>query len=120
MGLAGRRRLEERPARGRVGGRPPRPGSHPSGIRRAGAAALDLCHVADGRLDGFWELWLAPWDIAAGVLVAREAGATVTTLDGGPDVRAAGPIIAGNPTIHAALSGLLGPPGGPDPGSGAA
>jgi myo-inositol-1(or 4)-monophosphatase len=93
---------------------------HTSGIRRAGAAALDLCHVADGRLDGFWELWLAPWDIAAGVLVAREAGATVTTLDGGPDVRAAGPIIAGNPTIHAALSGLLGPTGGPDPGSGAA
>ena len=78
-----------------------------SGIRRAGAAALDLCHVADGRFDGFWELWLAPWDIAAGTLMVREAGGLVTTLDGGPDVRAAGPIIAGNAAIHASLLDLI-------------
>lgn len=78
-----------------------------SGIRRAGAAALDLCHVADGRFDGFWELWLAPWDIAAGTVIAREAGGLVTTLEGDPDVRAAGAIVAGNPAIHAQLVALL-------------
>ena len=79
-----------------------------SGIRRAGAAALDLCHLADGRFDGFWELWLAPWDIAAGVVIAREAGGLVTALDGDPDVRAAGAIVGGNPAIHAQLVALLG------------
>lgn len=78
-----------------------------SGVRRAGAAALDLCHVADGRFDGFWELWLAPWDIAAGTLIVREAGGRVTTLEGDPDVRAAGAIVAGNPAIHGSLSRLL-------------
>ena len=78
-----------------------------SGIRRAGAAAIDLCLVAEGRLDGFWELWLAPWDIAAGVLIVREAGGVVTSLGGAADVRAAGPIVAGNPAIHTALSSLL-------------
>ncbi|MGK7311688.1 MAG: inositol monophosphatase family protein [Candidatus Longimicrobiales bacterium M2_2A_002] len=80
---------------------------HTSGIRRAGAAALDLCWLADGRFDGFWELWLAPWDIAAGVVIAREAGAVVTALDGDPDVRAAGAIVGGNPAIHARLIELL-------------
>lgn len=79
-----------------------------SGVRRGGAAALDLCHVADGRLDGFWELWLAPWDIAAGTLIIREAGGVVTTPKGGGDVRAAGALVAGNPTIHAELLPLLG------------
>jgi myo-inositol-1(or 4)-monophosphatase len=79
-----------------------------SGIRRAGAAALDLCHLADGRFDGFWELWLAPWDIAAGTLIVREAGGFITTLDGGPDVRAGGAILGGNPSIHAQLRELLG------------
>lgn len=52
------------------------------GIRRAGAAALDLAYVAAGRLDGFWELKLKAWDVAAGVLLVREAGGTVTTYDG--------------------------------------
>ena len=79
-----------------------------SGIRRGGSAALDLCHVASGWLDGFWELWLAPWDIAAGTLIIREAGGRVTSLAGDDDVRAAGPILAGNPVIHRALAGLLG------------
>lgn len=78
-----------------------------SGVRRAGSAALDLCHVASGWLDGFWELWLAPWDIAAGTLIVREAGGVVTRLDGGDDVRAAGAILAGAPAIHAALGELL-------------
>lgn len=79
-----------------------------SGVRRGGAAALDLCHVADGRFEGFWELWLAPWDIAAGTLIIREAGGVVSSLDGDPDVRAAGAVVAGSPTIHAKLLGLLG------------
>jgi myo-inositol-1(or 4)-monophosphatase len=81
--------------------------SSTSGIRRGGSAALDLCHVADGRFDGFWELWLAPWDIAAGTLIIREAGGLVTALDGTRDVRAGGGIVAGNPTIHGGLLGLL-------------
>ena len=55
------------------------------GVRRLGSAALDLCYVAAGRLDGYWELSLRPWDLAAGGLVAEEAGARVTTLDGQPD-----------------------------------
>jgi len=78
-----------------------------SGIRRAGAAAIDLCHVAEGRLDGFWELWLAPWDIAAGTLVIREAGGIVTSLDGSGDVRAGGAIVAGNRVVHGLLAPLL-------------
>jgi myo-inositol-1(or 4)-monophosphatase len=53
-------------------------------IRRAGSAALDLCWVACGRLDGFYERGLAPWDLAAGELIAREAGAATLGLDGGP------------------------------------
>ncbi|HUG40789.1 MAG TPA: inositol monophosphatase family protein [Longimicrobiales bacterium] len=78
-----------------------------SGIRRGGSAALDLCHLASGWLDGFWELWLAPWDIAAGTLVIREAGGIITTLDGDDDVRAAGPVLAGNPTVYWMLKDLL-------------
>lgn len=78
-----------------------------SGIRRAGAAAIDLCHVADGRFDGFWELWLAPWDIAAGTLMIREAGGIVTSLDGSEDVRAGGAIVAGNPAVYGLLAPLL-------------
>jgi myo-inositol-1(or 4)-monophosphatase len=78
-----------------------------SGVRRAGSAALDLCHVADGRFEGFWELWLAPWDIAAGTLIIREAGGVVTALDGDGDVRAGGAIVAGNVAIHGQLLALL-------------
>lgn len=71
-----------------------------SGVRRAGSAALDLADVAAGRLDGFWELMLAPWDIAAGVLLVREAGGVVTDLDGREAGLTHGPVVAGNPTIH--------------------
>ena len=71
-----------------------------SGVRRAGSAALDLADVAAGRLDGFWELSLAPWDVAAGVLLVREAGGVVTDLEGRDAGLAHGPIVAGNPVIH--------------------
>ena len=78
-----------------------------SGIRRAGAAALDLADVAAGRFDVFWELSLAPWDVAAGVVLVREAGGRVTRLDGSEDVLGHGAIVAGNPTLHAWLIELL-------------
>jgi myo-inositol-1(or 4)-monophosphatase len=78
-----------------------------SGIRRAGSAALDLVDVALGRFDGFWELSLAPWDVAAGTLLVREAGGLVTDIDGNNDVVRQGPIVAGNPTIHSWLLDLL-------------
>lgn len=71
-----------------------------AGIRRAGAAALDLCDVACGRFDGFWELTLAPWDVAAGILLVREAGGLVTTLDGTDAPVAHTAVCAGNPTMH--------------------
>ena len=74
-----------------------------AGVRRAGAAVLDLCDVACGRFDAFWELELAPWDMAAGIVIAREAGAIVTDLDGAPARVGTGPIVAGNPAMHAWL-----------------
>lgn len=71
-----------------------------SGIRRAGSAALDLADVAAGRLDCFWELTLAPWDVAAGVVLVREAGGMVTTLEGSPDMVQHGSVVAGNRALH--------------------
>ncbi len=85
-----------------------------AGIRRAGAAALDLADVACGRFDGFWELVLAPWDIAAGVLLIREAGGVVTDLDGREAAISHGPVVAGNPHIHAWLLDVLAGPALPD------
>jgi myo-inositol-1(or 4)-monophosphatase len=78
-----------------------------SGIRRTGSAAIDLCDLACGRLDGFWELHLAPWDVAAGVLILREAGGIITDLGGSEDVVKHGAFIAGNPNIYPALRGIL-------------
>jgi len=81
-----------------------------SGIRRAGAAALDLADVAAGRLDGFWEQQLAPWDIAAGTLLIREAGGIVTRQDGASDVLSSegnGSLVAGNAAMHRWLIDLL-------------
>jgi myo-inositol-1(or 4)-monophosphatase len=79
-----------------------------AGVRRAGAAAVDLCHVASGWLDGFWELSLAPWDVAAGALIVREAGGLVSRLDGESDVIGmSGSLLAGNATVHAALDEIL-------------
>ena len=74
-----------------------------AGIRRAGSAALDLSNVACGRFDAFWELTLAPWDVAAGLLMVREAGGIVTDLDGNPATVEAGAFAAGNPAMHAWL-----------------
>jgi myo-inositol-1(or 4)-monophosphatase len=78
-----------------------------AGIRRAGSAALDLADVAAGRLDAFWESWLSPWDVAAGVVLIREAGGIVTRPDGSPDVLGSGPIVAGNAALHPWLLNLL-------------
>ncbi|MGH7482181.1 MAG: inositol monophosphatase family protein [Longimicrobiales bacterium] len=78
-----------------------------SGVRRAGSAALDLCHVACGWFDGFWELELSPWDVAAGTLIVREAGGVVTTLDDAGDVLRVGSVLAGNPRIHELLGGVV-------------
>ena len=79
-----------------------------SGIRRAGSASLDLVDVARGRFEAFWELDLAPWDLAAGVLLVREAGGIVTDVDGSPDVVRQGSVVAGNPAMHAWLLKLVG------------
>jgi myo-inositol-1(or 4)-monophosphatase len=74
-----------------------------AGIRRAGAAALDLSNVACGRFDAFWELVLAPWDVAAGILMVQEAGGIVTDIEGNPPLLDAGSFVAGNPAMHAWL-----------------
>ena len=71
-----------------------------AGMRRAGSATLDLCDVACGRFDAFWELDLAPWDVAAGILLVREAGGIVTDLAGRPARLGRGPIVAGNAILH--------------------
>ncbi len=73
------------------------------GLRRAGAAALGLAYVAAGRLDGFWEATLSPWDCAAGALLIQEAGGTVTRLDGAPYHVDSTEIAASNGLIHPAL-----------------
>ncbi len=81
-------------------------------IRRFGAAAVDLCAVACGRVDGYYERGLAPWDLAAGGLIATEAGAVVTDFDGGPP--AAGAVVAAAPGIATALLDLVASAGAAD------
>jgi len=71
-----------------------------AGMRRAGSAALDLARLASGQFDAFWELKLAPWDIAAGILLVREAGGIVTDLSGAPAMVSHTGLVAGNPTMH--------------------
>lgn len=71
-----------------------------AGIRRAGSAALDLAYVAAGRLDGFWEIGLSEWDMAAGVLMIREAGGLVTDFGGGEDYLETGNVVAASPKLH--------------------
>ena len=78
-----------------------------AGVRRCGAAALDLAWVAAGRFDGFWERGLSPWDVAAGMLIVRESGGFVTDMQGGEKMFEAGNIVAGNEAIHRELVSVL-------------
>ncbi len=95
-------RHEEGPEYGRVLGEMLR---HVGGIRRAGSAALDLAWVACGRLDGFWEVRLGPWDVAAGFLLVAEAGGVVTAFDGGPPSHLE--CVAANPVLLPVLRGAV-------------
>ncbi|MER9294959.1 inositol monophosphatase [Mesorhizobium sp. M0621] len=74
-----------------------------SGVRRMGAVSLDLAYVAAGRMDGFWETGLSAWDIAAGLLLIREAGGFASDMDGGQDMLDNGSVVAGNEIIQRAL-----------------
>ncbi|MBC8339315.1 MAG: inositol monophosphatase [Rhodospirillales bacterium] len=78
-----------------------------SGVRRFGSAALDLAYVAAGRYDGFWESGLHPWDIAAGIVLVREAGGYVTDFEGKDTMMKNGEIIAANDSLHGTLSKIL-------------
>ena len=80
---------------------------HVAGLRRFGAAALDLAWVAAGRLDGYWERDIKPWDIAAGLILVREAGGFVSDCDGGDDMFAKSHVVAGNDAIHKELLRVL-------------
>jgi len=79
------------------------------GIRRNGSAALDLANVAAGRLDGFWEMGLMPWDMAAGALLIEEAGGRVCDFEGGDDWLASGNIVAGSPAVCDEILELIAP-----------
>ncbi len=122
------RRIRVRRTRGLEGallgtGFPPRIGPHldrylamfrglfqdTAGIRRAGSAALDLAYVAAGRLDGFWEMGLKPWDMAAGALLVQEAGGIVTDLTGAGRFLETGHILAAAPKVHQAMLRLVAP-----------
>jgi myo-inositol-1(or 4)-monophosphatase len=80
---------------------------HFAGLRRYGAAALDLAWIAAGRLDAYWERDLSPWDVAAGMLLVREAGGFISDIDGGDAIFAKRQIAAGNDTMHSELVRLL-------------
>jgi len=79
-----------------------------AGVRRPGAASLDLAYVAAGRIDGFWEFGLSPWDTAAGTLLIQEAGGRVGTPSGAEYSLGAN-IVAGNPKVYEALLEVIGP-----------
>ncbi len=85
-----------------------------AGVRRFGAASLDLAYVAAGRYDGFWESHLSPWDIAAGVLLVREAGGYVSEIGGGAEMMTSGSMLAANDRLHEAIGRLLRGVGGAD------
>jgi len=78
-----------------------------AGVRRMGAAALDLAYVAAGRYEGFWEWGLSPWDVCAGICIAREAGALVSEINGGEKVLEGGSILAANDKLYEPLRELL-------------
>ena len=77
------------------------------GLRRTGSAALDLCYVAAGRFDGFWEVKLSPWDMAAGVVILREAGGKVTDFDGRPHSTYQPELVASNGRIHETMLAVI-------------
>ena len=76
-------------------------------VRRLGSAALDLCYVAAGRFDGYWESKIQPWDVAAGALIVQEAGGRVTTIDGGPFTSRGGSVLASNGRIHGLMLDVI-------------
>jgi myo-inositol-1(or 4)-monophosphatase len=80
-----------------------------AGLRRFGAASLDLAFVAAGRLDGYWERNLSSWDVAAGTIIVREAGGIVSCVDGESDPLKTGHVICGNEFIHAEMVKILRP-----------
>ncbi len=80
-----------------------------AGIRRAGSAAIDLAWVAAGRLDGFWEMGLSPWDIAAGALILQAAGGIITDFHANADYLGTGNVVAGSPKVHQAIIDKLKP-----------
>ena len=80
-----------------------------NGIRRLGSAALDLAWLAAGRYDAYWEMQVAPWDMAAGAVLVREAGGAVTGVDGSFRVPGSGPILASNGHFHSELVAMLSP-----------
>jgi myo-inositol-1(or 4)-monophosphatase len=81
--------------------------THSISLRCDGSAALDLCRVACGQVDGYWEKGISPWDIAAGVVIVREAGGMITDYLGGEDFLSRGEIIASNPTLHVEMIDLI-------------
>ena len=78
-----------------------------AGVRRCGAASLDLAYVAAGRFDGFWERGLSPWDVAAGILLVREAGGVITDMNGGAEMLTGGTLLTANEHLHPQLLKLL-------------
>ena len=78
-------------------------------VRRLGSAALDLCYLAAGRFDGFWEARLKPWDVAAGSLIVEEAGGVLSTYDGGPFSILGGELVAANPVLHRQMLDVIRP-----------
>jgi myo-inositol-1(or 4)-monophosphatase len=80
-----------------------------AGVRRFGAASLDLAYVAAGRYEAFWEEGLSPWDVAAGIVLVREAGGYVSDLKGGQTMLHSGSVLASNGLLHAPIQGLLTP-----------
>jgi len=85
-----------------------------AGIRRPGSAALDLAYVAAGRLDGFWEIGLNPWDTAAGALLVQEAGGLISDFSGGNEYMETGNVVAGNPKVFKAMLQTIRPHLTPD------
>ena len=80
-----------------------------AGVRRPGSAALDFAYLAAGRIDGFWELGLSQWDFAAGALLVKEAGGTVSDIGGGEKYLETGNVVAGNVHLHQEMLKIIKP-----------